>query len=33
MGGYEVTDKREVDIEDIRRVFESDSEAEDEYKT
>ena len=31
--GYEVTDKREVDIEDIRRVFESDSEAEDEYKT
>ena len=31
--GNEVIDKREVDIEDIRRVFESDSEAEDEYKT
>ena len=31
--GNEVIDKREVDIEDIRKVFESDSEAEDEYNT
>ena len=31
--GNKVIDKREVDIEDIRKVFESDSEAEDEYNT
>ena len=31
--GNKVIEEREVDIEDIRKVFESDSEAEDEYNT